>query len=89
MRLIRLVLLKYLIINDMKTLIRQDDVFTLNIPKDLITNKMVQKLISLIEFRELIKDNAMTEKQAFDLSEEIKEKWWQENKDWFLKDVEK
>lgn len=73
----------------MKTLIYQDNVFTLNIPKDLITNKMVQKLISLIEFRELIKDNAMTEKQAFDLSEEIKEKWWQENKDWFLKDVEK
>ena len=70
----------------MKTLINQDDIFTLNIPKDLITNKMVQKLISLIEFRELIKDNAMTEKQAFDLSEEIKEKWWQENKDWFLKD---
>ena len=50
---------------------------------------MVQKLISLIEFRELIKDNAMTEKQAFELAEEIKEKWWQENKDWFLKDVEK
>ena len=73
----------------MKTLINQDDIFTLNIPKDLITNKMVQKLISLIEFRELIKDNAMTEKQAFDLAEEIKEKWWQENKDWFLKDVEK
>ena len=73
----------------MKTLINQDDIFTLNIPKDLITNKMVQKLISLIEFRELIKDNAMTEQQAFDLSEEIKEKWWQENKDWFLKDVEK
>ena len=73
----------------MKTLINQDDIFTLNIPKDLITNKMVQKLISLIEFRELIKDNAMTEKQATELAEEIKEKWWQENKDWFLKDVEK
>lgn len=43
MRLIRLVLIKYLIINDMKTLIRQDDVFTLNIPKDLITNKMVAR----------------------------------------------
>ena len=61
--------------------------FLLSIPKELLTDKMVQKLISLIEFRELIMDNAMTEKQAFDLSEEIKEKWWQENKDWFLKDI--
>ena len=48
--------------------------FLLSISKELLTDKMVQKLISLIEFRELIKDNAMTEKQAFDLSEEIKEK---------------
>ena len=73
----------------MTALTHQNKNFLLSIPKDLLTDKMVQKLISLIEFRELIKDNAMTEKQAFDLSEEIKEKWWQENKDWFLKDVEK
>ena len=73
----------------MTALTRQNKNFLLSIPKDLLTDKMVQKLISLIEFRELIKDNAMTEKQAFDLAEEIKEKWWQENKDWFLKDVEK
>ena len=73
----------------MTALTRQNKNFLLSIPKDLLTDKMVQKLISLIEFRELIKDNAMTEQQAFDLSEEIKEKWWQENKDWFLKDVEK
>ena len=73
----------------MTALTHQNKNFLLSIPKDLLTDKMVQKLISLIEFRELIKDNAMTEKQAFDLAEEIKEKWWQENKDWFLKDVEK
>ena len=73
----------------MTTLIRQNDVFTLNIPKDLITDRMVQKLIQLIQFRELTQNNAMTEKQATELAEEIKEKWWQENKDWFLKDVKK
>ena len=73
----------------MTALVRQNDVFTLNIPKDLITDKMVQKLIRLVTFRELTKNNAMTEKQATDLAEEIQEKWWQENKDWFLKDVQK
>ena len=71
----------------MTALTHQNKNFLLSIPKELLTDKMVQKLISLIEFRELIKDNAMTEKQAFDLSEEIKEKWWQENKGWFLKDI--
>jgi hypothetical protein len=73
----------------MTALIRQNDVFTLNIPKDLIADKMVQKLIRLISFKELTKNNAMTEKQATELAEEIQEKWWQENKDWFLKDVQK
>ena len=73
----------------MTALTHQNKNFLLSIPKELLTDKMVQKLISLIEFRELIMDNAMTEKQAFDLSEEIKEKWWQENKDWFLKDIKK
>jgi hypothetical protein len=73
----------------MTALVRQNDIFTLNIPKDLITDKMVQKLIHLVTFRELTKNNAMTEKQAAELAEEIQEKWWQENKDWFLKDVQK
>ncbi len=73
----------------MTTLIREKDSFTLNIPKDLITDKMVQKLIRLVQFRELTHSNSMTEKQASDLAEQIQEKWWQENKDWFLKDVEK
>lgn len=68
---------------------RQNDDFILSIPKELLNDKMVQKLIRLLEFRKLTKDNALTEKQAFDLSEDLKEKWWQENKDWFLKDIEK
>ena len=73
----------------MTTLVRENDVFTLNIPKDLITDKMVQKLIRLVQFRELTQNNSMTEKQASDLAEQIQEKWWEENKEWFLNDVEK
>ena len=56
--------------------------------KELITDKMVQKLIRLLNFKKLTKDNSMTERQATALAEEIQEKWWAENKDWFLKDVE-
>lgn len=71
----------------MTTLMRQNDVFTLTIPKELVTDKMVQKLIRLLNFKELTKNNAMTERQATALAEEIQEKWWVENQDWFLKDV--
>ena len=73
----------------MTTLMRQNDVFTLNIPKELIADKMVQKLMRLVKFRELTQNNAMTEQQAASLAEEIQEKWWTDNKDWFLKDVQK
>ncbi|HAK80361.1 MAG TPA: hypothetical protein DCM71_26550 [Runella sp.] len=71
----------------MATSASQQDIFTLKIPKELASNRLVQKLMYLIRFNELTKDNAMTEKQADSLSETIQEKWWQENKDWFLKDV--
>ena len=73
----------------MTTLIRQNDIFTLNIPKELITDRLVQKLISLVKFRELTQNNAMSEQQATTLAAEIQEKWWADNKDWFLKDIQK
>ena len=67
----------------------QNEDFILKIPKELINDKMVQKLVRLLEFRRLTKENDLTEKQASTLSEDLKEKWWQENKEWFLKDIEK
>ncbi|MFN8346953.1 MAG: hypothetical protein U0X91_18265 [Spirosomataceae bacterium] len=72
----------------MATSVSQQDNFTLEVPKELISNKLVQKLMYLIRFNALTKNNAMTEKQADALSESIQEKWWQENKDWFLKDIQ-
>jgi hypothetical protein len=71
----------------MTSIIEKDNLI-LSIPKNLLNEKLVQKLIRLIEFSALTKDNIVSEKQAFQLSEELKTIWWEKNKDWFLKDIE-
>jgi hypothetical protein len=48
----------------------EKDNLILSIPKSLLNEKLVQKLIRLIEFSALTQDNKVSEKQAFQLSEE-------------------
>ena len=52
----------------------------LTIPKALISDKEIQKIMDLLKFYELVEGSEMTEKKAWQLSEDIKEKWWIENK---------
>lgn len=68
--------------------ISQQNSLVLNVPNDLITSALVQKLMYLIRLRELSADNKMTDEQATELAETIQKKWWEENKNWFLKDVQ-
>jgi hypothetical protein len=71
----------------MGTIIRNGDNLLLTIPKDLLSDNLIQRLLRLLEFQEVVKNNQMTEVQAEELSEEIKEKWWNDNKAWMLKDL--
>lgn len=71
----------------MGTIVRNGDNLLLTIPKDLLSDNLIQRLLRLLEFQEVVKNNQMTETQAEALSEEIKEKWWNDNKAWMLKDL--
>jgi hypothetical protein len=71
----------------MGTIVRNGDNFLLTIPKNLLSENLIQRLLRLIEFQEVVKNNQMTEADAEQLSEEIKEKWWNDNKEWLLKDL--
>ena len=71
----------------MGTIVRNGDNLLLTIPKDLLSDNLIQRLLRLLEFQEVIKNNQMTQTQAEVLSEEIKEKWWNDNKAWMLKDL--
>ena len=65
----------------MGTIVSKGQNWVLTIPKSLISDKEIQKLIDLMKFYELVEDGALTEKKAWQLSEEIKETWWIENKE--------
>ena len=65
----------------MGTIVSTDKNWVLTIPKSLISDKEIQKIMDLMKFYDLVKNSEMTEKKAWQLSEDIKEKWWIENKD--------
>ena len=65
----------------MGTIVSTDKNWILTIPKSLISDKEIQKIMDLMKFYDLVKNSEMTEKKAWQLSEDIKEKWWVENKD--------
>ena len=51
------------------------------IPKNLISKDYVERFVERIELEMLVEKSRMTEKEAWKLSEEIKEDWWKENRD--------
>ena len=44
----------------------------LSIPKNLLSDKLIQKVIRLIEFNHLTQDNKVAEQEAFAMAEEMK-----------------
>lgn len=64
----------------MGTIISKEQNWILTIPKALISDKEIKKIMDLLKFYELVKDSEMTEKKAWQLSEDIKEQWWLDNK---------
>jgi len=50
--------------------------------------KYIQKIIDLLYIEDKINKSELTENDAWELSEEIKENWWKNNKDSFLKGIE-
>ena len=64
----------------METIVSNEKNWVLTIPKTLISDKEIQKIMDLLKFYELVEGSEMTEKKAWQLSEDIKEKWWSDNK---------
>ena len=71
----------------MGTIESQGQNWILTIPKKLIHEKEIQRILDLVRFHELTNNSEITEKKAFQLSEEIKEDWWQINKSRILSKI--
>lgn len=60
-----------------------DDV-VVKFPKQLVSSAYVQDFLERLRLENLIQKSQLTEEQAWQLTEEIKEAWWQKNKEGFL-----
>jgi hypothetical protein len=63
---------------------KEGDVFTIKFKRDDISEDFLQKLLTKFKIEKLLEKSQLTKEQAWQLSEEIKENWWDENKDWIL-----
>lgn len=66
------------------TIANKNDNWILTIPKQMLSDEYVKRLIERIEFLNLVDESQLSKKDAWNLSEEIKENWWKENRDRIL-----
>ncbi len=59
----------------------------LSFPKDLISSKYISRFIERLEMEKIAQKSLLSEENAWRLSEEIKESWWDRNRDRFLKKI--
>ncbi len=63
---------------------KEGDVFTIKFTRDDISEDFLRRLLTKFRIEKLLEKSKMTKEQAWKLSEEIKENWWVQNKDWIL-----
>lgn len=51
----------------------------LTIPKAMMDDRLMRRLVEWVELLNLVEQNRMSVDDAWALSEEAKEKWWEEN----------
>ena len=65
----------------------KDDQAILKFPKQMASSGYVQEFLARLRFEALAEKSQLTEEQAWELSEELKQQWWDKNKGKFLKRV--
>ena len=59
----------------------------LKFPKQLASSDYVQQFLERLRLETIIEKSKLTEEQAWELSEEIKQEWWRKNKEKFFKRI--
>jgi hypothetical protein len=60
----------------------------LSFPQELLAMDYVQTFLERLKLESLLEKSQLTEEQAFSLSEEIKENWWNQHKQNILAKIE-
>ena len=66
---------------------RDNKKYVITFNNDDIPNSLIERFMRKSELETILMNNRMTEENAFNLSEEIKEEWWKKNKDWILEKI--
>ncbi len=67
----------------------QDNEAILKFPKQLVSSEYVQEFLERLRMEAIAEKSRLTEDQAWELSEKIKQEWWQKNKNEFLTRVKR
>ena len=59
----------------------------LKFPKQLVSSEYLQQFLERLRLEAIVEKSKMTEEQAWELSEQIKQEWWQKNKMKILKKI--
>ena len=60
---------------------RDNDLFTIKFERADVSEGFLNKLLRKFEVEKGLEKNQMTEEQAWELSEEVKESWWNKNQE--------
>ena len=65
----------------------EKDEAILKFPKQFVAADYVQQFLERLRLEAIIEKSKLTEQQAWELSEQLKQEWWQKNKDKLLKRI--
>ncbi len=63
----------------MVQVMREGEYFTIRFARKDVSDQFLEKLLRRFKVEQTLSQNAMTEEEAWQLSEEVKESWWAEN----------
>lgn len=65
----------------------EKDKAILKFPKQFVSNDYVQQFLERLSLEAIVEKSKLTEKQAWELSEQLKMEWWQNNRESLLKRI--
>ena len=65
----------------------EKDEVILKFPKDLLSEACVQDFFQRLKSEMIVRKSRLSEEAAWELSEEIKQEWWEKNRERFLKRI--
>jgi len=62
----------------------EDKNVVISFPKELLSVDYFSNIVKALEVEKIVSKSELTEEKAFEMAEELKKSWWEENKDKFM-----